>query len=465
MKNQSFPRHGKHAIVIGGSIAGLMTARVLSDFFERVTILERDPVADQPEARKGQPQTRHLHALLAGGMNIMSEFFPDLPAGLAAAGARVDDMATSVRWYVAGGYRRQFKSGLVGSLSSRPMLEWLVRQRVLALPNVALLDRYNVEQPMANEDRTRVIGVRATRRVEGAVSEIMPADLVVDASGRGAAAPKWLEMLGYARPEEESIKVNLGYATRLYRRKPGDLADLDAILVSPTPPHGTRAGLIFYVEGDRWIVTLVGAQGDHPGDDEEGFLDFARSLEAPDIYNAICRLEPLSDIVLHKFPASLRRRYEKLARFPEGYLVLGDAVSSFNPIYGQGMTSAAMQAKALHTLLAERAALTGLWRPFFARISKIVDIPWQLAAGADFAFEGTEGKKPPAVGLINAYMAKVNQATHHDTVVYGAFLRVLNLLAPPTSLFHPKILWRVLAGGRRAAQPASALQPLASAGD
>ncbi len=465
MKTQTFPRHGKHAIVIGGSIAGLMTARALSDFFERVTILERDPVTDRPEARKGQPQTRHLHALLAGGLGIMGEFFPDLPDGMAAAGAKVDDMAVNVRWYVAGGYRQQFKSGLSGSLSSRPMLEWQVRQRVLALPNVTLLDRYSVEQPLVNEDRTRIIGVRATRRVEGAASEEMLADLVVDASGRGAAAPKWLETLGYSRPQEESIKVNLGYATRIYRRKPGDAAGLDAIFVSPKPPQGKRAGLIFYMEDDRWIVTLVGSHGDHPSDDEEAFMEFARSLEAPDIYNVITRLEPLSDIMLHKFPASLRRRYEKLTRFPEGYLVLGDAVSSFNPVYGQGMTSASMQAKALHTLLAERSSLSGLWQPYFARISKVLDIPWQLAAGADFAFEGTEGKKPPAADLINAYMTRVNLATHHDTVVYGAFLRVLNLMAPPTSLFHPKILWRVLTGSRRAGQPALAMQPLPDAGD
>jgi 2-polyprenyl-6-methoxyphenol hydroxylase-like FAD-dependent oxidoreductase len=465
MKTQSLPRHGKHAIVIGGSIAGLMTARVLSDFFERVTILERDPVADRPEARKGQPQTRHLHALLAGGMGIMSEFFPDLPNGLVAAGAKVDDMAVNVRWHIAGGYRKQFESGLIGSLSSRPMLEWQVRQRVLALSNMALIDRCSVEQPIVSEDRTRIIGVKATRRVEGAVTEVMLADLVVDASGRGAAAPKWLESLGYERPAEESIKVNLGYATRLYRRKPGDMAGLDAIFVSAEPPQGKRAGLIFFVEDDRWIVTLVGSHGDHPGDDEEAFMDFARSLESPDIYNAISRLEPISDIVLHKFPASLRRRYEKLTRFPEGYLVLGDAVSSFNPVYGQGMTSASMQAKALHTLLVERANLTGLWRPYFARIGKVLDIPWQLAAGADFAFEGTEGKKPPAADLINAYMKKVNQATHHDTVVYGAFLRVLNLLAPPTSLFHPRILWRVLTASRRAVQPAPALRPLPNAGD
>jgi len=222
------------------------------------------------------------------------------------------------------------------------------------------------------------------------------------------------------------------------------------VIVTPDPPLHKRMGIILPMEDDRWNVTLAGWAGDHAPANEAGFLEYARSLPAPDVYDMITRLEPLTDIFTHKFPSSLRRHYEKLTRFPEGYLVMGDAISSFNPVYAQGMTSAAMQAVALDEFLTERGSLVGLWKVFFQRAAKIVDLPWQLAVGEDFRFPETQGKKAFGTGLINAYVAKVHRATHRDPVVHGAFLKVLNLMAPPASLFHPRILRRVLCGGRNA---------------
>jgi 2-polyprenyl-6-methoxyphenol hydroxylase-like FAD-dependent oxidoreductase len=451
----SHASHASHVIVIGGSMAGLLAARVLSDHFAAVTILERDAVNDAPEARKGQPQARHLHALLAQGLQVMTHYFPDLVEGLRQEGAMIGDMSEHLRWFTYGGYRLQTKLGLQGAMMSRPLLEWQVRRRVLALPNVRLIDQCDVENLLFTADKRRVTGVRVTLRGAGSAQSDYAADLVIDAAGRGTAGARWLAGAGYAPPAESAIKVNIGYATRLYRRRPGDLEGAAMLIVSPEGPDDKRSGIAFPIEGDRWIVSLGGYNGDHPPLDEAGYLAFARTLPAPDIYNLLLKLEPISPIMPYKFGASLRRHYEKLQHFPEGYLVLGDAICSFNPVYGQGMTCAAMQAQLLDELLAHRSDnrgdnLHGLARDFFRRAAKIVDIPWKMAAGSDFRFRGTVGDKGASVNFINAYLARVHRATHHDPVVLEAFYRVMNLMQPPTALFHPKVLLRVLRPRRRA---------------
>lgn len=245
------------------------------------------------------------------------------------------------------------------------------------------------------------------------------------------------------------MTVKLGYATRQYRYRLGDLNGMAWAFTTFTPPHGKRGGLLLHIEEDRWLLTLGGFHGDHPPTDEAGFHAFAQTLARPDIYELICQAEPLSAITTYKFEANLRRRYEQLKRFPDGYLVLGDAIASFDPVYGQGMTSAALQAAALHKLLAETPTLTSLWRLYFRRLAKVVDVPWQMALAEDFRFPQTTGKKPLGTELINAYMSRVFRAAHHDPVVCQQFYRVTGLVAPPTSLFQPRILWRVLRGKRQ----------------
>jgi 2-polyprenyl-6-methoxyphenol hydroxylase-like FAD-dependent oxidoreductase len=449
---------GTHAIVLGGSMAGLMATRVLSDHFERVTMIERDKLNDTPEARKGQPQARHTHGLLAAGLDTMLHYFPDLKEGLLAQGAMSDDMGAHMRWYVQGGYRRQYQSGMTGAMMSRPLLEWQIRQRVVTLSNVAVLDGCNVVRLITAGEPKEVTGVEIDHRAQAGHKEILSADLVVDATGRGSASPKWLTEMGYAAPQESEVKVNVGYATRIYRRGPNDLPDAQLILISPQAPHDKRGGFMFPIEGDRWTVTLGCWSADYPPTDEAGYLEFARSLAAPDIYNLISRLEPLSEIVPYRYPASIRRHYEKLQRFPAGYLVIGDAFCSFNPVYGQGMTSATSQAAALDHVLQKQPTRHQLARAFFKEANKVIDITWQLSVGEDFRYPETVGPKAPGTDLINAYISRVHQATHNDTVVYGAFLQVLNLLKPPTSLFHPKIVWRVLRNKRTT--PQTTLHPL-----
>ncbi|MEZ4709883.1 MAG: hypothetical protein R3A44_21940 [Caldilineaceae bacterium] len=438
----------QQAIVLGGSLSGLLTARVLSNHFANVTIIERDAVHTDAVARKGQPQTRHLHGLLATGLEVMSRYFPDLPQALTNGGAITPDFAASMNWYTYGGVRKRFTMGVKAALMSRPFLEALVRERVLAIPNIALLDQCGVKGLLCTPDRQRITGVELDPRGETPAATTMLADLVVDCTGRGSRSPQWLVDLGYEAPPTSEVKVDVGYATRVYRRDPADPRGQEWMLSTPDAPRETRFGGLFPIEGDRWICSIGGWHGDHGPLDEAEFMKFARSLPNTEIYDIISRAEPISDIMLHKFPFSLRRHYEKLRRFPQGYLVLGDAISSFNPTYGQGMTSATLQTAELDQLLEKGIALEKLAPAFFKAAAKVIDIPWQLAVGEDFRYAETSGPKPAGVDLINKYVARVHRATLHDEVVCNAFLKVMNLMAPPTSLFHPRIVWRVMRTAR-----------------
>jgi 2-polyprenyl-6-methoxyphenol hydroxylase-like FAD-dependent oxidoreductase len=430
-----------HAVVLGASMAGLLTARVLSEHFDRVTIIERDAVADRPEARKGQPQTRHLHGLLASGLQVLTRYYPDLPDALRAGGAIVSDMGEGMNWYTYGGRRAPATVGLEAALMSRPFLEHLVRQRTLARPNLTLRDGAAAVGLLESPAR-RVCGVRV--EVGEGTAELR-ADLVVDCGGRGSRSLNWLRAIGYAPPETSEVTVDVGYATRLFRRDPADPRGRTWTLYTPEAPRETRFGGMFPIEGDRWVISMGGWAGDHCPTDEAGFLAYARSLPAPEIAEVVAQAEPLSEISAYRFSASLRRHYERLREFPDGYLVLGDAICSFNPTYGQGMTSAALQAQALDELLAARGGrLEGLAPQFFARAAQVVEIPWQLAVGEDFRFPQTRGPRPAGIDLLNRYVALVHRATQTDAQVTQAFLRVMNLLAPPSSLMAPGVLLRVL---------------------
>jgi hypothetical protein len=281
---------------------------------------------------------------------------------------------------------------------------------------------------------------QAALLVDGGV-EVLGADLVVDATGRGSRTPLWLEALGYPRPEEEQVRIGLGYATRTYRLPPDALGGDLGILHAATPPH-PRAGALLLLEGGRWMVTLAGILGDYPPTDPDGFLDFARSLRFPDIYQAIRDGEPLDDPVAFRFPASVRHRYERLGRFPDGLLVVGDAVCSFDPIYGQGMSVAAVEALLLRRHL-ERGVVPQP-RRFFRDLARTVDVPWEIAVGGDLVFPGVQGRRTARVRLVNAYLVRLHAAAAHDAGIASAFMRVAGLVARPESLLRPDVVLRVL---------------------
>ena len=444
---------GQHAVVLGGSMGGLLAARILPDHFDRVSIVERDAFPPDGEHRKGTPQARHAHGLLARGREVLEDLFPGLTDELIGRGALPGDIRLQARWFNNGGYHRKLATGLTGLLVSRPLLEACVRARLLALPAVRALDAHEVVGLTSTDDRSRVTGVRVVATADAATEECLSADLVVDASGRGSRMPAWLQALGYPSPAEEHVRIDVSYTTRLYRRRPADLAGDFAAIISPTPP-GRRAGVILAQEGDRWIVSLGGYLGEEAPTDEPGFVAFARTLPAPEIYGVIRDAEPLSEPAVYKFRASQRRRYEALARFPDGLLVFGDAICSFNPIYGQGMTVAALEALALGDGLTQGP--DGLARRFFARAGALVDIPWSIAVGSDLRFPEVEGPRSAMVRFINWYMGRLQIAARHEATPALAFLRVANLLAPPPSILHPRVALGVLSGNLHTARARAA---------
>ena len=299
----------QHAIVLGASMAGLLTARVLSEQFERVTLVERDRLPDEATSRKGVPQSRHAHGLLARGLRTMEQLFPGLTASLVAGGAVSGDIGRDACWYQFGGYKVRADVGLPGVVMTRPYLEAHIRQRVLGRSNVVAIQEADILGLLAAEDRGRLLGISLRRH--GGQPEQLLADLTVDATGRGTQSPKWLETLGYGRPAESIVKINVGYTSRLYERKPGDSHAVPVYIIAATPPEGKRYGSLLAVEGQRWIVTLIGFLGDHSPTDEAGFLEFARSLPTPDIYQHVQSAQPLRVCEFIQFPADFLRPNDK----------------------------------------------------------------------------------------------------------------------------------------------------------
>ncbi|GKS58705.1 FAD-binding monooxygenase [Nitrospira sp.] len=401
---------------------------------------------DREEVRKGALQAAHAHGLLASGYRVLDDYFPGMMDELEALGAPRGDVTGDFLWFQYGRWKLRHQSGLRGITVSRPCLETAVRRRVKALPNVTFLEQTEGIHPLYDQTAGRVTGV-AVRRRDDQVEQRLNADLVIDASGRGSQSPKWLQQWGYDPPVEISIRINVGYATRIFERRPGELSNSIGGLISGTPPASTRYAAVLAAERNRWVVTLVGTVRDYPPTNEEEWLAFAEHLPVPLVHELVSAARPLTGITSYRFPTNQRRLYENMKRFPSGYLVLGDALCSFNPIYGQGMSVAAAEAKALQDCIA--MGLEGLSQRFYQRVGRIVDIPWTIATGEDFRFPQVEGRRPFGSWFINPYMERVHAVASRDRVVCRKFFEVLNLLAAPQSLMAPRVAWRVLANSLR----------------
>jgi 2-polyprenyl-6-methoxyphenol hydroxylase-like FAD-dependent oxidoreductase len=376
------------AIVIGGSIAGLTVARVLSDYFNQVTIIERDRLPDTPEFRPGVPQARHAHLLLPPGQAILEQQFPGLLAELLARGATLinSDMSDlrDGAWY----------DDMPSLICSRPLLEMALYRRLADHPGVRLLQEREVLGLRLDQRGQQVTGVRLRRRrgPDSAGAELA-ANLVVDASGRGSHAPQWLASLGYIPPRETTIDAFAGYTSRLYRRPPGFNENWQMMRIRRTPPDSTRGGYVLPLEGNRWLVTLIGMGRDYPPTDEAGFLAFARSLPSSRLYEAITKAEPLTKISGFRLTESRLRHYEQLPRHLEGLLVCGDAACALSPVHAQGMTAAVMGAQVLADCLAEqrrRGDLFGLAQTFQQQLRQTTGGVWQLVTEDDRRWPATE---------------------------------------------------------------------------
>jgi len=427
------------AVVVGGSLTGLLAARILADHFDDVLLVERDRFPSGAEARKGVPQGRHVHVLLKQGERLIAHYFPGICDELVRRGASRVDMADDTRWLHFGDWKARFPSGMTMLSQSRPLLESAVRERVAAIGKVRLRDGCDVDGLRVEDGRLR--GVRLGAH-DGGASDEVPADLLVDASGRGSRMPRWLAEVGATPPRETEVRVDVGYASRFYRRPDTPPGDWLGLMIYPKPP-GTRLGVLFPVEDGRWQVTLVGWFGDHPGGSDAEFLDFARTLDAPELYDAIRGAEPVSPVALHKFPSNRRRHYEDLPHLPDGLAVVGDAFCSFNPIYAQGMTSGALGARALDTCL--RASAGPGWSHRFHRaLADVIASPWLLTTTEDFRSPAAQGERPRWTPLVNWYTERVHRLTWSDQFVARRFLEVMHLTTAPSALFHPYIVCRAL---------------------
>jgi 2-polyprenyl-6-methoxyphenol hydroxylase-like FAD-dependent oxidoreductase len=445
---------GRQAIVIGGGIAGLLAARVLADHFDRVTIVDRDRLPTEAKFRDGVPQSRHLHALLKRGLNQLEELFPGLESELVAAGGVRMTGQDFLRLSAAGWARRFDGPPLIAA--SRELIEWTVRSRTLQDPKISVLHEQDAVGLAVTSDGNAVSGLRIRTRGSHQPQQRIVSlfgDLVVDASGRNSKAPEWLEAIGYPKPTETVINSFLGYATCIFAPTPGFAADWKVLMVGDKPPSMPRAALLAPIEGNRWMVTLAGYGRDYPPTDMEGFMTFARSLRSDILYETIKDAQPLTRISGFRSTLNRRRHFEKLTRWPDRFVVVGDAACAFNPVYGQGMTVAGMTALALRQGLQEQARrrsstdLTGFARRVQKKVAKVSQGAWVIATGADVRYPTTEGRQPGFVDrVMQAYLDRVIEVSMQDATVNEAFLRVVHLLDAPTTLFRPAVAIRALAG-------------------
>ncbi|MFC8916976.1 FAD-dependent oxidoreductase [Streptomyces sp. NPDC047821] len=452
-------RTTRHAVVIGGSIAGLLAARVLAEHAERVTVVERDRFPEEPGPRAGVPQGRHLHVLIDGGQRALEQLLPGVLDELREQGSpKVGMPEDMVQWQGGVWYRRTPATAHLFT-GSRPLVEQVVRRRVLADPRIEVVE--GTEAVGLTGDATRVHGVRLRERGAGRTegTRTLEADLVVDASGRGSRAPQWLAALGAEPPREEVIDTGLAYATRVYRPGPAaDMGDFTGQYIVPNPGQ-TYGGVVLPIEGGRCLVTFSGLRGQEPPTDEDAFEAYAERLPHPVLRDWLAKAEPVSAVHGFRTTANVRRRYDLPGRRPAGFLATGDALCTFNPIYGQGMSVAAIGAVALREALGDPRR-TPTTRRVQRALCDAARQAWDISAGADKNMPGARGdaaRTRAADRPAAWYLRRVQERAPGDPVVGAAFRSALSLAEPLTALFAPQVLRAVLFGPVR---PAPAEPPL-----
>jgi 2-polyprenyl-6-methoxyphenol hydroxylase-like FAD-dependent oxidoreductase len=436
------PRPLRHAIVIGAGMGGLLAANALANHAVAVTVFERDALPTGFEPRKGVPQGQHVHALLARGLQAIEQAVPGYTAALEAHGATTGDPGQNVSWFQGGTRHLRTMVGTTAVVGTRPLLEGVLRQHVSALPNVTIRDRAAVRNFCWNAERTRVTGVRLAERGDDSFTLCHePADFVVDASGRGSQATIWLADAGFPIVPDSTIDSGVRYTSRTFARNPND-PSAPVALVCVAGPESPRGGIALAIEGNRWLVTLVGRHHDNPPLDLVGFRAFARTLPLPDIHAIVESTSPLDDGCRYHTPVSTRRHIEQVLRVPEGFLLFADSICNFPPVYGQGMSVAALEAQVLDECLAQ--GTTNLFQRFASGITPVVDNAWELSCTGELPLVLPTAELPRKVWFVSQYLHQLHQAAATDRIVATAFTNVVHLNASATSLLKPRIASRVL---------------------
>jgi 2-polyprenyl-6-methoxyphenol hydroxylase-like FAD-dependent oxidoreductase len=443
-------RLGGDAIVIGGSIAGLVTARVLSDYFEHVTILERDHIEPRPQVHKSTPQGNHLHAVLLGGLQVLSRLYPDFAAILQHMGAVPNRLTQDTPVYrpeglsysLTGTVKEPRDLGFQLYSQSRGLLEHCLRQCTLAVPSISFECDAAVDALIPRDGR--VEGVRYRRAGEPLS---LASDLVVDCGGRGSHARRWLADNGFESPPETILGVDFAYSSTKFIHLNHERESGTVVAFAGPPPKYSRGAMLVLIEDGVWQVSVAGRFGDYPPRDQAGFMDFVKNLPSPKLYEMLEGAERVDEIAHYRFPTSVLRHYERLCSFPERFIVLGDAICSFNPVYGQGMSSAILQADALAQILAERACqpngLDAIAAAFFPKAAEVVSTPWMLAANFDFSYPQTKGERPQMSSDSLRYFLILDALTAEDIEVQKTLSDVFNLVRPPSTLWEEPLRSRV----------------------
>ncbi|MCX5193628.1 FAD-dependent monooxygenase [Streptomyces sp. NBC_00249] len=453
-----------HAVVLGAGLAGLLSARVLARRFARVTIVERDELPeDGPEFRPGVPQSRHVHVLWSRGLELIERLLPGITDELTAGGSTLLETPRDFLWLSTADWFRQVPGArqLVGS---RDLIDWTVRRAVLreGEGRIRVVAGRLATGLLAGADGRTVAGV-VLRGGDGpaAPAERLAARLVVDATGRASKTPAWLAALGHPAPAVTRYDAHLGYSSRTYAIPKGPERRWQGMYVQGRP-DSPRGGVLVPLDGDRWMVTLIG-NGEHaPPTKDPEFLDFARRLRSPALHDALRAAEPLSEPTGFRGTANEWRHYERLDRWPDGLLVVGDALCRFNPVYGHGMTVAALGAEALDEALSGLTLreIPAAARRVQRRTAAVASVAWQIATSEDLRYPGTEGPPPDrATRVLQRYMSRVVVGANADPAVSASFFGVLSLSAPPNTLLSPWTMLRVLSKWRLPSAPSTSRYP------
>jgi 2-polyprenyl-6-methoxyphenol hydroxylase-like FAD-dependent oxidoreductase len=423
---------GGRAVVLGAGLAGLLAARALTHTHDQVKILERDVMSDGG-VRPGVPQGRHVHVLLASGHDVIDQLCPGVVSALVESGAPLGDPLADATVHLGGSRFIETVSGLPMLCASRPHLEAHVADHVASQPGVDLARGVAVTGLDGDASQPAVTGVRLG---DGSTID---ADLVVDATGRRTRSPEWLTDLGIGAPPEERAGVRIAYATRRYQLTPGTLGGRLASLCGPTPER-PRGGAVTRVEGDICLLTVFGVGDERPPTDPDGFDAFAASLEIDEATQVLSKGTPLDEPVGHRFDRNLRRRWERMDRVPEGFVAVGDSVCSLNPIYGQGMSVAALSALTL------RRHAHGPARRRARAIASVTSEPWEMAVGADLSLPGADRPPDRRQRFLASHVARVHRAAATNPRAGIGFMRVAGMVDPARSLMRPRLLVAALTG-------------------
>jgi flavin-dependent dehydrogenase len=439
------------AVVVGGGLAGCLAASVLVGRFERILVLERDRYAEQPTYRPGIPQGRHAHLLLEGGRRALEQLMPGLDQELRLQGAVSVPVPSGLRWLTSGGWMPRSASEVSLLSCTRALLDDSVLRRVRSEPSVTFVE--GAEAVGLLGDRSTIIGVqvRARTRLRGATGltglqdkvEELSADLVIDASGRSSRTPQWLRALGCAKVAEDRVDAGVAYSTRMFHQPPGIDPSLSAVYIQHDAPTHPRLGVLLPVEGRRWIVSIGGVRGSEPEPGATGFDTFLGLLRHPALRDLLSAAEPAGEVHGFRPGASIRRHYQRNA--PAGLVVLGDAACTFNPVYGQGISIAALGALALRDGLRKRGLGASASRHIQGRIADVAKSAWLMSSAEDARFPTTAGgPSGPLLHLQHRYLDRVIARASRDEAVCARFTEVMTLVAPPTVLFRPEVAWPAL---------------------